>query len=325
MTVTPDSSFDSNSDGWGLFGGQWERSLRANNLAPRTIKDYLKSYGKLREWATAQGFEAPEELKRTDLESFFADQLEMKTTKGTKKKASYVAIDFRQIRVFYGWLAEIEEMTSPMTHLKAPKIPETPVPVMTLDDLKKLLDACKPAKGKASKNELFACRRDLALIRLLFDTGARRSELAYLTMSNIDLKRQTITVMGKGRRERTIPYGNKTALAVDAYMRVRFKHKDKQLDAFWLAASPHSGAITGEGVHQMLKRRARLAEVDGRIYQHRLRHTAAHMRLADGMSEGDAMRIFGWKSRTMVDRYGSSAADARAIEAARKSSPADEV
>jgi integrase len=72
----------------------------------------------------------------------------------------------------------------------------------------------------------------------------------------------------------------------------------------------------------MVRRRGNQAGIPG-LYPHQLRHTFAHPWLADGVGETDLMRLAGWKSRTMLQRYGASAADAHAREAHRRRSPGD--
>ena len=62
------------------------------------------------------------------------------------------------------------------------------------------------------------------------------------------------------------------------------------------------------GIAQMLKRRGLAAGIAG-LDPHQLRHSAVHAWLANGGAEGDAMRLFGWKSRQMLSRYASSTAD----------------
>ena len=67
----------------------------------------------------------------------------------------------------------------------------------------------------------------------------------------------------------------------------------------------------------MLKRRCRRAGIPD-LRPHQFRHTAAHRWLVRGGSEGDAMRLFGWRSRAMLDRYGSDLAASRAEAAYRR-------
>jgi integrase len=74
----------------------------------------------------------------------------------------------------------------------------------------------------------------------------------------------------------------------------------------------------------MMKRRARVAGLD-HLHVHQWRHTYASLARSgpEPMGDDELMRIMGWSSRTMLSRYGASAADERARAAARRVSPAD--
>lgn len=273
----------------------FQRHLGLKNLAPHTIETYLKAVRLMGRWLEGVPLTS---VSKAHVESYVA-HLQRSTAPAT------VANRFRSLQQFFKWLSAEEELPNPMDTIPRPALPDVPVEVVADRNIHALLASCA---GKS-----FMDRRDMAILRLFLDCGVRLEELSTLLVDSVDFYADTVLVMGKGRRPRTVPFDAKTAQALERYLRVRGQHADAERKELWLGKR---GPLSGSGIAQMLKKRSR--SVGSHIHPHQLRHTSAHLHAKAGMSETDLMRTFGWKSDQMPKRYGASAADERARDHKRQ-------
>jgi integrase/recombinase XerD len=106
----------------------------------------------------------------------------------------------------------------------------------------------------------FYDRRDEAALRLLIDTGARASEVVGMAVADFDLRASTATLLGKGDRFRSVPFGPQTARALDRYVRARRQHRHSASPQLWIG---ERGPWTYDSLADALGVRAEAAKVDG--------------------------------------------------------------
>jgi site-specific recombinase XerD len=205
------------------------------------------------------------------------------------------------------------DFVSPMLKLRPPRLPKLMPRVLELDEIRAVLGTCQGAS--------FEDRRDNAIIRVLFDSGARRHEVVALRYSpidpedrDVDLRRGLIHIVGTGAKDNHIALGNRTMLALEDYLRARRKHPHADEPWLWIA---RKGRLTDSGLAQAIRDRGRRVGI-ANLHAHDFRHAATHHELAGGMNESDVMSKRGWDSAAMLRRYASTTANARAIEASRK-------
>lgn len=292
--------------------------LRRKNRSQRTIDGYLQHIRYFADYLEAHDLPTSgPALTRDHLGGYIEWLLTRKNHRtGEPLSPEYARGQYRSLQQLFKYLKAEEIIESdPFDRMTLPDAPEQQVPVPPTESLRALLADCA--------GTTFEDRRDTAVIRLFVDTGCRRGEIAALKVDDLDFAENTATVLGKGRRPRTVPFGDKTRTALRRYLRIRAQHPKAVNDepALWLGKF---GPMTDHGIGQLVERRCQAAGIE-HIHPHQFRHFFAHNWLDNGGQEQDLMMLAGWRSRQMLAKYGRSVADERAKAAHRRARLGDQL
>lgn len=288
------------------------RSMRAKNVSPNTILAYGGAVRQFGRWLLDN--DLPTDIATIDGERVNAWIISILQT----SKPATAHNRWRGLQRFFNWYAgkldERNPWRSPMAKLQPPRLPKLMPRVLTMEDLRAILGA--------TAGHSFEDRRDNALIRLLFDTGARRHEIAALRYSptdpedrDVDLRRSIVVLTRtKGDKDNRLPFSDRTAEAIEDYLRARKHHPHKDEPWLWLG---RKGQLTDSGIAQAIRDRGKRVGITN-LHAHDFRHAATHHELAAGMREADVMAKRGWDSAAMLRRYASTTANQRMIEASRR-------
>jgi site-specific recombinase XerD len=298
----------------------WQLALEAAGKSPKTVRSYTDSAKSLCAFLAAQSLPA-------DVESVDAQHLRA-FLRSEEKRTSAVsaAVHYRNVRVFFTWLASEEERSAPnpMGRVDRPEVIKKAKPFFDDDDLARLLRTCQGSS--------FEDRRDTALIRILIDTGMRVSSLAGLrydpdddNAGDVVLAQRRLRIRPNDADEFWVPVGSKSAAAIDRYIRMRARHPHAGSPWLWLGTSGRNvGHMTDSGIRAMVKRRGEQAGISN-VHPHRFRRSFADKWLAGGGSVDDLMHITGWKTYDMVREYTGTRGASRAHQAHARLSPGDRI
>jgi integrase len=301
---------------------RWGRRLTAEGAAPRTVAIYTTAAAMLEDWLEAKRITVPfEEIDAETIDDFLHDfrhgsDLVKVPHYGElaplpAHSPAYTNQTYRALRRFFARIAEMHGTADPMLRVVKPRAGRPNVSGKVLTDAQ-LEAVLATVAGKRD----FRSRRDYAILRL-FLIGPRRGEVAGLAVADLDLDNRTVRLSGKGdaqgERHRLVSFGRKTLLALDDYLMMRERHPLSWRDELWLGKR---GPITGNGIYQIIRKRALQAGL--RIHPHQFRHTFADQWLDDDGGEGHLMAHMGWESRQMVDLYAAETRAKRAREESRR-------
>ena len=275
-----------------------ELALDAAALSPATLRLYIFGIRKLYAFLERIGLDA-------SLSGISAEHLRAWLTFEREAGAAPATLDalHRSMRRFWKFLAEEGEVTENVAlKLPAPKQDEKIVEALSPQQIAALFKVCKRDKSTLGK-------RDAAIIAALLDTGLRAAELLSLTVEGVDWKERRALVLGKGARERLVPFEAKTLLALQRY------HRRADIKDGSLFRSRTGEPLSMAALYLAVRGRGEQAGIAG-LHPHEFRHTCATRLLAAGMQESNVRVLLGWsRNSRMLERYTQSGAAERALEA----------
>lgn len=295
---------------------QFVKYLRfERNASPYTLQKYRCDIEQFRDFVTPPG-EATLAITRVDhhvireFVSFLYDR---------KLQKSSVARKLAALRTFFKYcVREKIILQNPAKLVSTPKLPKRVPRVLSAEEMNAFLDKIAAGisgskenrtKKRTPASELDArlmLKRDRAILEILYGSGLRVSELVGLDLGNVDRAGQMLRVLGKGRKERVVPFGSKALAALEAYWPVRdeiLANPKFKCDLEAVFINHHGGRLTTESIRQLVKKYARLCHIDWRLHPHALRHAFATHLLADGADLRAIQDLLGHVSLSTTQRY----------------------
>ena len=284
------------SDSFEKLLATFQRHLEVErNLSVHTIRAYMGDLTSLLEHLETLGITSIADLQLAYLRSWLANQ--------QVKGASRTTISRRavSVRLFTKWALKNKYISTDVgTSLATPKGHRTLPEVLGIDDAKLAMDSMAT---RAAEDETPMSLRDVAMVEILYASGARVAELCGLNLADIDYNRQTIQVLGKGNKERVIPLGNPAMRALKKWLddgRAQMMN-EKSEKAVFLGA--RGKRIDQRAVRSVVYEALSAIEGIERMGPHALRHSAATHLLEGGADLRTVQEILGHASLATTQIY----------------------
>lgn len=249
---------------------QWLNSLALQHYSTHTIQAYRRDITNFLNFCQQQQIHF-ELLHRSDLQDYLVHQIEQQQlqNKSLQRRLS-------SIRQFINWLNQQQNIAiSPIQDLKIKQKNKTLPGIMSEDLITQLLEQAAP--NDEQQSALWV--RDKAILELFYSSGLRLSELQSLTFKDIDFERRLLNIIGKGNKNRILPFGSKADNSLKQWLMIykQWINRPLQLsDAVFI--SQQLKALSVRQIENRVKYQAQRAGIPINLHPHLLRHSfASHM------------------------------------------------
>ncbi len=248
------------------------------NLSKATIRDYDQFLTPIK-----NRFGSLENVSRQDIKELVLEKLNDGLS--PDRENHYI----RAIKAFYSFLLKEEYIDSNrMAGLSLITMPEKLKPVLELEQVSRMI-AKIPTEG-------FFNIRDKVMIMLLSDTAMRLNELLHIKLTGLDFKLGTVKITGKGRKDRIVPFGQKTKRELVKYLKIRGENHSE-----YLFFSKTGFPVMGRNFRRSLTKYGNKIGIE--VYPHLIRHSAATFLAKSSMPAQHIQVLLGHSSLAVTQNY----------------------
>lgn len=260
--------------------------------SPHTLASYRRDLEQLHGWLVEKKHPAAKALAKLDaiaLRGFLASRHGHDKTTSVLRKLS-------AIRSFLKWAKRDKRIQqSPAELLDSPKRPKQLPRSVSVDEAFALCAAPDESEPEGV--------RDVAVIELLYGSGLRVSELVGLDLDDVDLRGQSVRVLGKGRKERVVPFHDECKRALERWLAEGRPQLARDPDERALFVGSRGKRVNDRVIRRHLERYGVEVGARGRVHPHKLRHAFATHLLEGGADLRGIQELLGHASLGTTQRY----------------------
>ena len=262
------------------------------NYSPQTVESYRRDIEKFYHFLLEEDVKA-DDIDLIVIRNFLTKELMSGVSKRSCKRRLCA------LKHFYSYLQKTGQIdVNPFNFVSAPKLEKKYPHILYSNQVEELLTANR------ERDDLLASR-DQAILELLYYSGIRASELVNIKLSDINTRNRMVRILGKGNKERIVPFTDECALTIDDYIkkcRIELAKHNEQI-SIYLFLNNHGEQLTTRGLEYILKNIEEKTGLNLGLHPHLLRHTFATHLLENGADLRVIQELLGHESINATQVY----------------------